>query len=913
MFFASLEVFSFILFISPFLVSASLSVPVNVTACAILNSQQNIFYASDAYACLRSVPFNQAVATRFIGWLLNRLEFQTTTAYLRAPPSTYRQPAVNLEAELDKIQDNLDRNGYENQYEFEAAVQRVIFAAHDSHLYLDAGALSVFSFLSPISIASISIDGQQAPKLYVIDDIDTAQTNWSGGQPSPIKTINGQNSTDFMKSFAKENAIGNLEPHADWNQLMSSSVTSSLGRYSIFESGVTFYPGDTLTVIRENGSVVGPYKWLAFYNPHGPTGPLMTGGDFYNFFVLGLLPASYNSADASLSNSRRKTRRDSLLPLLDTNLANDTNKLSGWLDSAYPEHPDIMQNDLGFGGYVTGYFFRSTKRAVLSIPSFSMDPNDPQSFSDTITAFIKQSQQLGMKQVVIDLQANRGGNTMQAIDAFKQFFPGVNPYTGTRMRSHSFGNAIGQTFTNYFNEHPPNNAINPRYYDMVQSEWVASTRLDTAGNNYTSWNQYTGENLFAGDTFTNVQQYNLSSFVFDVLYSGGIEVYGYPDRQVENATSPFSPEDIIILTDGLCASDCALFLDLMQRQGVRIVVAGGQPTDGPMQAAGGTRGAELYDTSSLDDDIFEASKLSPNVNASLLSLEQPIWVISATVNLRDQLRPDDTEPLQFKYQPATCRIFYTPSTWTDFTQLWNYAADAIWKNSSLCVPGSTGHPYYTPSYSGSNSTTLSRRAPRTIRSASLQPRAGSSLPSSSSSAATGSSISSTGASTSFLGDACPANQIGRPFAAGGSRFECRSVQFCTVNNFNQKSYSNRPVLVTLSGFYTQKAYIDQASTKAYNCPGQYCVPLGRENPPFQQVNGNSRYSGQWWVPCYCQLSKQRCQTRAETLLHGSSDEPAAEGDGDTQAQKSEGVTHEQWLNKGDIGGIINAGLAPWKR
>ena len=37
--------------------------------------------------------------------------------------------------------------------------------------------------------------------------------------------------------------------------------------------------------------------------------------------------------------------------------------------------------------------------------------------------------------------------------------------------------------------------------------------------------------------------------------------------------------------------------------GVRTVVAGGRPEPGPMQAVGGSRGAQVYDALALDEDI----------------------------------------------------------------------------------------------------------------------------------------------------------------------------------------------------------------------------------------------------------------------------------------------------------------------
>jgi hypothetical protein len=61
-------------------------------------------------------------------------------------------------------------------------------------------------------------------------------------------------------------------------------------------------------------------------------------------------------------------------------------------------------------------------------------------------------------------------------------------------------------------------------------------------------------------------------------------VYGYGDRPA-NASQAYAAEDIIMLSDSICASTCAMFMEMMHHEaGVRTVVAGGLPFNGPMQA-----------------------------------------------------------------------------------------------------------------------------------------------------------------------------------------------------------------------------------------------------------------------------------------------------------------------------------------
>ena len=131
------------------------------------------------------------------------------------------------------------------------------------------------------------------------DDLIDTQDRNIGWQPSAIATINGQKTEEYLAQFAAVNAFGYLEPNAEWNQLMYSPASDVQGYSSVFGGLTTFYPGESLTFTFENGTELGPIPWLAIYNDQGPTGPLTTGGDFYNFFVLGFYPASYNVTSSS--------------------------------------------------------------------------------------------------------------------------------------------------------------------------------------------------------------------------------------------------------------------------------------------------------------------------------------------------------------------------------------------------------------------------------------------------------------------------------------------------------------------------------------------------------------------------------------------------------------------------------------
>jgi hypothetical protein len=134
---------------------------------------------------------------------------------------------------------------------------------------------------------------------------------------------------------------------------------------------------------------------------------------------------------------------------------------------------------------------------------------------------------------------------------------------------------------------------------------------------------------------------------------------------------------------------------MAHQAGVKTIVVGGRPITGPMQAVSGTRGARVYSADALDYDFDFVNSTIGNATATSLlpsRRDSGMWTTYAGFNIRDQIREGDSTPVQFKYEAADCRIYYTLSNVYNMTQLWRDAAAAAWKDSSLCVEGSTGYP-----------------------------------------------------------------------------------------------------------------------------------------------------------------------------------------------------------------------------
>jgi hypothetical protein len=394
-------------------------------------------------------------------------------------------------------------------------VQLLVNRMHDSHVILDAGILDAFTFFSPYGLVSAPTDGKQAPEVYLAEDL--LASRMEGYKASPVTQINGKDVVQFLTEFAETNSEGYLEPHADWNSLMGSPALYISGDLSIMQS-LTLYSGDELNFILKNGSTVSSY-WLALYTEVDDTGPLTTAGDFYNYFVLGHLPTSYDpdhqwwpTLPLDVSTSTNSTDNTTATGSYKVICSRGHPASRNWCEDsngAYPNDPTVAQSDLAIsgGGIVTGYFYDDISTGVLSIPSFyRYDPHIEQ-FEIAIQYFIGNATERNISRVIIDLQTNSGGDVYLAYNTFKRLFYSMDPYAASRIRKHTLADVLGKTSSKWWKELEKDlGAQDGRngvlYDDHASDEWVAVNRINAAtGGNFSSWSEYSSVSDH-GDSFS---------------------------------------------------------------------------------------------------------------------------------------------------------------------------------------------------------------------------------------------------------------------------------------------------------------------------------------------------------------------------------------------------------------------------
>lgn len=335
---------------------------------------------------------------------------------------------------------------------------------------------------------------------------------------------------------------------------------------------------------------------------------------------------------------------------------------------------------------------------MLSVQSFISSEYDELPFQAINTYLIDQAVARNKTKLIVDVSANGGGTILQGYDLFKQLFPHILPYGANRFRAHEALDYIGQEVSDFSGRVERSLDLNATAADLVSSYW--NYRTDTTVNytNFESWAEKYGPETFGPgpDNYTSLERWNMTD-VLTPLNSGGIYISGYLNRS-NITTQPFAAENIVIVTDGYCASTCTIFSELMRQQaGIKTVFLGGRPNADIAQAVGGVKGTNSLAYSDLlvnalvpftyeyvhSRDFYNDTALGTYNNLVLYR------TISAVVNARDGFRQNDTSniPLHFQYEPADCRIYYTPAMAVDMTAAWKTVADSAFNGINHCVAG----------------------------------------------------------------------------------------------------------------------------------------------------------------------------------------------------------------------------------
>jgi hypothetical protein len=642
-----------------------------------------------AFDCISSVPFNATSGRHLITAIRPYVEWQSTLTQLKNPPAEYVekvQAPVDIIAGLDDIISGIDAGRFKSEYDFGWSLYTLIQSAHDGHFsYIPDIVGDIFNWGRPIPLVSVSEDGQQLPAVFVFADVIGAQYKNISYTPSPVVEIDGMAVSDWLDDWSQ---VGSLQDRdALYNNVFYSLAQVSLagngggtGTFTGGGRGRLAFPGDSTTLKFANGT---EYTMQNYARAIVNFRNVNSGEDLARKRII------YGMYDHGLEGPEARVKSlktDDTIRIVQTAALS----IAGGTSPGYP--PAVVP---GPGNLINGFFIDSPGYedvAVLQIPNFVGSSSAEIGFQRTTQEFIPKALAAGKTKLIIDLQANGGGTILQGYDLFKQLFPTKDPYGADRFRAIEDLDLIGKAYSSVASSGPRQTGGNYSVQDAQTSWFDYHTDMTVEGKPFSSWAEKFGPQEVNGDKYTSLTRWNLSDILVP-FFSGGINITGY--GPLANVTGPpkFEPENIVVVTDGYCASTCTIFAELLTKQaGVKTIAMGGRSNKNQIQAIGGVKGTNSWGYSYIQVAAQTAVRYDKSLNNSVLREHYDddlpfLRSSSAGVNTRDGLRQNDTSgiALQFIYEEANCRLYYTPEMTVDITAIWKSASDAQWGNSGKCV------------------------------------------------------------------------------------------------------------------------------------------------------------------------------------------------------------------------------------
>lgn len=659
-----------------------------------------------AYDCLNAIPFNQTAAEQLILALEPYTHWQTTIEYIKSPPAEYAakvQAPYDFYASFDSIKSKVFSGSYKSEYEFGYAVYRAFQQTHDGHFVFIPDVIGgVFNFGRATPLVSVSKDGHSIPEIYAYSDVLAASySKTAASRISPVTQIDGQDAITYLLNWSQYGSLQDKD--ALWNNLFYSppqvalgSSGSGVGTFAGAGRGRWVYPDEYTTITFANGTMV---KNENFATVLSSFAGINNGGDIYSTYFAQPEDSYYNIFNFNPYNTSQSAAPPTPTTAAASSAAQQPAAAAAVATTPRPGYPSpVVANP---DNQNSGYFLEGAAYndvAVLAVNSF-VGSGSETDFQNVNSELIAQAVKQNKTKLIIDVSANGGGTILQGYDLFKQLFPSMDPYGANRFRALEALDLLGKQDSYISEMYPRTTDLDPVLLDLESSAFNYETDMTADAKPFKSWPEKFGPIKAgpAGDEFTNLFRWNLTDPLI-TYNSGGIEISGYGARS--NVTKqPFKAENIIIIYDGYCASTCTIFSEFMRQQaGIKTISLGGRPNLDITQAVGGVKGtndlsydyiigiaAEILSVS--NDSLAKSWENSVIANYTYLPISRSI---NDVFNARDGIRKGDktNTPLQFVYEPAECRVLYTPEMVIDETAVWKTVADTVWNGKSACVAGS---------------------------------------------------------------------------------------------------------------------------------------------------------------------------------------------------------------------------------
>ncbi|EFC35652.1 predicted protein, partial [Naegleria gruberi] len=300
-------------------------------------------------------------------------------------------------------------------------------------------------------------------------------------------------------------------------------------------------------------------------------------------------------------------------------------------------------------GDQVNYFQIDGKVGVITVESFV--PKDEVQFAKDFQTAMYLAKLNKIPRIIVDVTNNGGGEEC----------------LGYALIKYLHSNAFSSNFETLFAR-----------TDMIATELgrqlaTAGTKLSPDADsiwNFATWKTIDGKNFKDETWYTNQKSYIRGTDGKPAFYSSILkENYCQPSFDNYYFTGEdllkYSPDDFILLSNGRCASTCALFTrHLQESQKVKTVVVGG--LSGQPQQIAQVPGGQVYEFEDLLADIK-----SLNINSDVTPKPLPVQSrFRFAIREAYAWNQNELTPLEFFFEGSDFRLSYTKESAVDRSKVW---------------------------------------------------------------------------------------------------------------------------------------------------------------------------------------------------------------------------------------------------
>ncbi|KAI0050268.1 hypothetical protein FA95DRAFT_1603627 [Auriscalpium vulgare] len=597
-------------------------------------------------SCLKSFPFNETLRQNVINVVSGVFDFFTfEDFYLNSPPP-FQESTVDIRADLSRISTQI----YETDYDFNLDLYNFVNRLNDGHTQWTPNCYATWENLLPTPIVSLEVDGTES--VYIAPDsvafinlvpsgfasfYASINFDWQRLAGARVLKIEGQDPYDYV-DFIADTVTGNFLDHGvRVNSVFSSYRLSGSAFSQRFGdlAGQLFSPAEniTFTLIPAESS-----------KPENITVPFLStfmGNQFTDSASYWENNCAANSGTNGVDRRLGSNLHGSPARALPVAVGRMPSSAIGLPAPFQPSLPPVVPS----ADVMRTYLLPDGKTGVIFVGSFLDDVDQFQIDVQNAVTSLKSS---GATRLVIDLTNNLGGTVCLGIFLHQYLAGSSFGYSG-------FNSAV---------------RANPLAQKIVAADIAHRITQDVS--------------FYAPDQWTFVNNTVLPDDFNFVSPAEGVTINGQVDptsRRLRDICSfsvpipespPFDLTNVAIVSNGNCASTCAMFsTGMYERHNTTIAVFGGKP--GESMEFKGMAGNQVLEWTDLDSEIKTAGLKDD-------SLAPPDLLVSA--NMRHNWRTaysflEENTPIAYRSELPQLRFPYTLKTYNDPQNLWIFAAQQI--------------------------------------------------------------------------------------------------------------------------------------------------------------------------------------------------------------------------------------------